>query len=94
MPSISSQRQHVVLVDEEWAATLIGLPMLVPNSWWEGYRRDDNTLNAGTIVGVDFDQPHSKYFQLECGDEIYAMRYDAVHEYVNMEHSTYDESKF
>ena len=68
--------------------------MLVPNSWLEGYRRDNNTLNAGTIVGVDFDQPHSKYFQPKCGNEIYAMRNDAVHEYVDADHMTYDTMKF
>ena len=94
MSSTSSQRQRVVLVDEEWAATLVGLPMAVPNSWWEGYKRDDDTLNAGTIVGVDFHQPNSKYFQLECGDEIYAMRYDAVYQYVDTDHASYDAAKF
>ena len=94
MSSTSSQRQRVVLVDEEWAATLVCLPMAVPNSWWEGYKRDDDTLNAGTIVGVDFDQPNSKYFQLECGDEIYAMRYDAVYQYVDTDHANYDAAKF
>ena len=90
----ASQRQHIVLVDEDWAATLIGLPMMVPNSWWNGYRKDDNTLNPGTIVGVDFDQPHSNYFQLECGNEIYAMRYDAIFQYVDMDHATYNATKF
>ncbi len=68
--------------------------MAVPNSWWQGYKRDDDTLNAGTIVGVDFDQPNSKYFQLECGDEIYAMRYDAVYQYVDTDHTNYDAAKF
>ena len=90
----ASQRQHIVLVDKEWAATLIGLPMIVPNSWWNGYRKDDNTPNPGTIVGVDFDQPNSNYFQLECGNEIYAMRYDAVYQYVDMDHATYNATKF
>ena len=90
----ASQRQHIVLVDEDWAATLISLPMLVPNSWWNGYRKDDNTLNPGTIVGVDFDQPHSNYFQYECGNEIYAMRYNAVYQYVDTDHATYNATKF
>jgi hypothetical protein len=94
MSSTSSQRQRVVLIDEEWAATLVGLPMAVPNSWWQGYKRDDDTLNAGTIVGVDFDQPNSKYLQLESGDKIYAMRYDAVYQYVDMDHANYDAAKF
>ncbi len=59
-----------------------------------GYRKDDNTLNPGTIVGVDFDQPHSNYFQYECGNEIYAMRYNAVYQYVDTDHATYNATKF
>jgi hypothetical protein len=38
--------------------------MQVPNSWWKGYRRDDDTLNAGTIIGVDFDQPNDCQFDV------------------------------
>ena len=90
----TSQHQNIVLVDKEWAAMLIGLPMMVPNSWWNGYRNDDNTLNPSTIMGVDFDQPHSNYFQLECGNEIYAMRYDTIYQYVDMDHATYNATKF
>ena len=73
MPPPVSKRQRVILIDEEWASTLIGLPMQVPNSWWNGYNKDNKTLNVGTIVGVDFDAPQSSYFQLECVGEIYAM---------------------
>ena len=69
--------------------------MAVPNSWWEGYKRDDDTLNAGTIVGVDFDQPNLKYFQLECCDKICTMRYNAVYQYVYKDsHANYDAAKF
>jgi hypothetical protein len=52
------------------------------------------TLNASTIVGVDFDQLNLKYFQLKCGNKIYAMQYDAVHQYVDMDHTNYDAAKF
>jgi hypothetical protein len=92
----ASQRQHIVLVDKDWAATLIGFPMMVPNSWWNGYRKrkDDNTLNPGTIVGVDFDRPHLNYFQLKCGNEIYVMRYDTIYQYVDMDYATYNASTF
>jgi hypothetical protein len=69
MPPPVSKRQRVILIDEEWASTLIGLPMQVPNSWWNGYNKDDKTLNVGTIVGIDFDAPQSSYFQLECVGE-------------------------
>ncbi len=60
--------------------------MKVPNSWWNGYKKDDATMNAGTIVGVDFDAPLSNYFQLKCDGEIYAMRYDAVYLYADVNH--------
>ncbi len=79
MPPPVSQRQCIVLIDEEWASTLISLLMQVLNSWWNGYDKDDETLNVGTIVGVDFDAPQSNYFQLECIGKIYAMQYDAVY---------------
>ena len=42
MPPPVSQHQHVVLIDEEWASTLIRLPMQVPNSWWNGYNKLDS----------------------------------------------------
>ena len=90
MPPPASQPQRVILIDEEWASTLVGLPMKVPNSWWKGYKKDDATMNAGTIVGVDFDAPRSNYFQLKCVDEIYAMRYDAVYLYADVNHVDYD----
>ena len=63
--------------------------MKVPNSWWKGYKKDDETMNAGTIVGVDFDAPRSNYFQPECVGEIYAMRYDAVYLYADVNHVDY-----
>ncbi|KAL3798585.1 hypothetical protein ACHAW5_000575 [Stephanodiscus triporus] len=83
MPPPVSQRQRVILIDKEWASTLIGLPMQVPNSWCNGYKQDDKTLNAGTIVGVYFDAPQSNNFQFECAGEIYAMQYDAVYLYAD-----------
>jgi hypothetical protein len=90
MPSPVFKRQRVILIDKEWASTLIGLPMQVPNSWWNGYNKDDETLNVGTIVGVDFDTPQSNYFQLECVGKIYTMQYDAVYLYADINHANYE----
>ncbi len=67
---------------------LVRLPMLVSNSWWKGYRRDNNMLNAGAIVGVDFNQPNSTYFQIKCAGKIYAIRYDAVYLDVDLDHAS------
>ena len=89
MPPPVSQRQRIVLIDEEWASTLIGLPMQMPNSWWNGYNKNNKTLNVGTIVGVNFDAPQSNYFQLECVGEIYVMQYDAVYLYADVNHANY-----
>ena len=52
MPPPASQPQRVVLIDKEWASTHVSLPMQVPNSWWKGYKKDDKTMNARTIVGA------------------------------------------
>jgi hypothetical protein len=85
----ASQPQHVVLIDKEWASTLGGLPMQIPNSWWKGYKKDDKTMNAGAIVGVDFNSPRLNYFQLKCVGEILAMQYDAVYLYTDVNHVNY-----
>jgi hypothetical protein len=94
MPPPASLRQHIVTIDEEWAASLVGLPMLVLNSWWQGYKRESKTLNPGTIVGIDFNAAYLKYFQLECTGKIYAMHYDVVYLYSDTDHANYDVMKF
>ena len=39
-------------IDEEWAATLIGLMMRVPDNWWDGCT--GSQLYEGWIAAVDF----------------------------------------
>ena len=73
MPPPVSQPQLVNLIGKEWVSTLVGIPMQVPNSWWKGYKNDDKTMNASTILCVDFGAPRSNYFQLECVGMIYSM---------------------
>ena len=71
--------------------TCIGLPTQVSNSWWKGYKKDDDRLNAGTIVSVDFDAPQLNYFQLECIGEIYSMcNMMRSTSYADAEHADYD----
>ena len=77
-----------VPIDKEWAASSIGLRMQVPNLWWKGYDGDDS-LNKGTIVGVDFNTAKLNYFHLELTKEkgaYYAMQYDAIHLYADVDH--------
>ena len=52
-----------VKVDTQWAESLVGLRVNVPDKWWAGYYSD--SLNPGVIKSVDFRQPRQKYFQLE-----------------------------
>jgi hypothetical protein len=63
----------------------------VSNLWWKGFEGDES-LNEGTIIGVDFSAAKLNYFQLELAKEkgaIYAMQYDAVHLYADVEHRNF-----
>ena len=65
--------------DAEWAETLVGLRLNVPNSWWPGFV--DGGLNRGRIAAVNLGAPNKFYFEVELDDELgahYAMRYDSV----------------
>jgi hypothetical protein len=88
-PPAVSHPQRIVFFNKEWVISLIGIPMQVLNSWWKGYKKDDKRLNAGTIVGVNLNAPQSNYFQLECVGKIYAMGYDAVYLYTDVNHVDY-----
>jgi hypothetical protein len=46
------------------------------------------------IVGVDFNAPQSKYFQLEYVSEIYAMQYEAIYLYIDVNHVDYKKTHF
>ena len=52
MPNITSQP---IPIDTEWAESLVGLRVKVPDSWWVNF--DGETLNIGGIAAVDFTQP-------------------------------------
>jgi hypothetical protein len=77
--------QHIP-IDAEWAETLVGLRLNIPNRWWPGY--DDGGLNRGHIAAIDFNASNTFYFQVELNDEPgahYAMRYDSVVLYADEE---------
>ena len=77
--------QHIP-IDAEWAETLVGLRLNIPNRWWPGY--DDGGLNRGHIAAIDFNASNTFYFQVELDDEPgahYAMRYDSVVLYADEE---------
>jgi len=90
-----SQSQHpVVPIDREWAVSVVGLRMQVPEHWWPGY--SGSKLCAGKIVAVDFEEPAGRYFTLrldadedEDDEIVFSMRYDDVVHYADEQHERY-----
>ena len=77
-------------IDCEWAGSLKGLRMNVPDDWWDGFT--GHKLNGGVIARVDFGIDGNKYFQLELDGErgaYYPMRYDAVVRYADKTHRAF-----
>jgi len=87
-------------IDPQWAQTLMGLPMSIPEHWWSGCK--GNTLFKGRIVGINCRDTSERYFVFECedGDDDYSndegeqfpIRYDDVYHYTDSDHTNY--SKF
>jgi hypothetical protein len=68
-----------VPIDSEWAETLIGLRLNIPNKWWPGF--SDGGINRGKIAAINYNPSSSYYFEVELDDEPgahYAMRYSSV----------------
>ncbi len=88
MPSVLSK---VVALDRQWAQTLVGLRLKVPDKWWDGCT--GNNPNSGCIAGVNFeDECSDRHFKFEIDDEqgaFYAMRYDAVFLYADEDQPGY-----
>ena len=77
MPTVSTSQP--IPIDTEWAESLVGLRVKVPDCWWVNC--DGKKLYAGVIAAVDFTQPRQTFFQLELDSELgayYPMRYDSV----------------
>ena len=89
MPSVLSRPFSI---DEEWAATLLGIRMRVPDNWWGGYT--GSQLYESRIAAVDFSDEAERYFLLKLDDdnekgEQYHMYYDDVQNYANKGHRSY-----
>ena len=63
-------------LDPEWANSLVGLSLLVPDSWWPDFESEET--NHGEIVSVDFTNTRQRFFNVDVDDNVYCMRYDAV----------------
>ena len=76
---ITAMIVSTLTIDFEWAESLTGLPMSVPEHWWPGYSGRKNY--AGRIKSIDRDAENGCFFCLAVADEpgaIYPMRCDAV----------------
>ena len=75
-------------LEKEWALSLVGIPLAVPEYWWPGHKGSKRC--RGTIAFVDPLARNQSYFALKLDDappdEVYGMKYSAVREYVNRSH--------
>jgi hypothetical protein len=75
-------------IDIEWAESLVGLAMKVPDHWWESYKGSNK--NDGKIVSFDVvNQKWNLLLDDQDDDDQYLIAYDAVCEYCNKQHSTF-----
>jgi hypothetical protein len=66
-------------IDSEWAETLIGLHLNIPNKWWPGF--SNGGINRGKIAAINYNPLSLYYFKVELDDEPgahYAMCYSSV----------------
>ena len=75
------------VIDPEWGESLVVLRMAVPLSWWPEYTGTELSLDKVT----KFDAAVSPLFLLVVNDKpgnMYAMRYDTVLAYAQVEYPT------
>ena len=81
---------QTIPIDTEWAESLVGLRLLVPDSWWVNCSGEQ--MNKGVIAAVDFTKPRRTFFQFELDSELgahYPMRYDSVFSFADEEQENY-----
>ncbi len=74
---------HHIPINLEWAELLVGLRLIIPNSWWPAYHNDG--LNLGRIAAINLDKPQAYCFQVQLDDDeyLYRMPYESVLLYVD-----------
>ena len=76
------------IIDPEWAETLVGLWMSLGNCWWFGH--NGNQLHHGRIVILVEDTNRWQILLDDVGHPThYAMNWESVLEYMNVEAGTY-----
>jgi hypothetical protein len=78
-------------IDSEWADSLVGLSMKVPDYWWKEYTT--HSLNDGRIVSFDVatQRWHLLLQTQEDGEDLYPMAYAAVCEYSDKQSSSFQD---
>ena len=77
--------------DVDWAETLLGMEVVVPNGWFDGYDDNDDTPNDGEIVAINWSNDGRRFFQVEVEGHVYDMRYDAVFSFANDSQRDFDQ---
>jgi hypothetical protein len=76
-------------INIEWANSLVGLPVKIPDNWWVGYT--GSYLHDGKLVAFDVvNQKWCAELDDQDDDDHYLIAYDAVCEYSNKHHSTFN----
>ena len=76
-------------IDVEWAESLVGLRLCVPDCWWVGY--NSRSLNDGKVQAFDDEcQKWTIILDSDDGTE-YPMAYTALYQYVDTEASTFED---
>ena len=81
---------QTIPIDTEWAESLVGLRLLVPDSWWVNCSGEE--MNKGVIAAVDFTKPRCTFFQFKLDSELeahYPMRYDSVFSFADEEQENF-----
>jgi hypothetical protein len=87
---MAPRRPKQPLISLEWAESLIGLSMKVPQNWWVGC--SGYNLHDGNIVSFDISsQKWNLLLDARDDDDLYLIAYDAVNEYADETSSTFHE---
>ena len=86
-PVVSTLRSY----DPEWAQSVVGLRLKVPDWWWNGC--NGRTLHPAKVTGVVLDDDNQCYFRFKLNDKgdprPWPIRYDALLAYADFEHETF-----
>ncbi|OEU06056.1 hypothetical protein FRACYDRAFT_256571 [Fragilariopsis cylindrus CCMP1102] len=77
-------------ISVEWAKSLVGLSMKVPDYWWDGCK--GYKLNDGVIDSYcEISQRWNLLLDTKEDDALYLMAYEAIYKYADFDSSTYNE---